>query len=1078
MIDAFNLIDSYEEEKKKKKKNEIKTIYSKQDQELLDWATSYKAPETKKEQPKVEPPKQSIFQKAKDTVSSAISGAVNLGKNVLKTLDTDVMLFGKPQTLSPIPEPVKRPEAIRMSDEDYIKVVPEIEKLKLDTVKRIDQAEKELQAVKSGRPGIFAKPSDKGADNAMREVQLSEELPQLKKQLSIYDQFLGKEQIDRGFVQALWEGIKNPGEMVIPFAKDVKSIDNLVKQYDTVQAYKSGEKLNNYQQSVIKTMQAEAINKLIDKGLGYKVGEVVTNLPHYMLEFAMTGGVFNIAKAGTTKIIGKVAQETMPQVATNIVSSSIGAIAQNTALVPQWSNRTLEYMIPQYELVQGKSGDKLIQKIGGEDDFKTALKKGYLSNLVETATERIGVVVEKPTDFIMKAVLSKFGAKTGAKTVSELMKLAEKAGWNGIVGEVFEEEVGEVLQAPIDQRKYYNPFTTKEGQERLLVETLGIGAFGGIGGVADVTISKVAENQKKAGNVINLPVENTVKEKQVISDNNNLNIKGLDATTNSKIEDLNNADIANPIEEGKERVYQSTSKGLSSNYVFKTPQELAQYKNNVTAPEEEFKYIDVDPKNLEAVEGKPGVFKITNKNSVPQQGSIEQLAEEKAGFKPGIRKQFDTALFNKNAEEVKRLLPEVPEEYKKRFESDINNLIEKKPKIKKEIIIKQANDLIESGSKVLEEQKAKNDEINTKLQNYSSEDLRKIASIKKMTQSKEGQAGDIETLYKKNPQLVSDVVNAVRVATNDYLNDTKLTDEQALDIALKLPNKTDINKSTPEEIKQARQLLKENSISIFEDKTKPQTQEEFEKQFNEANATLPGSEDQSRLSKKEAERLYKNIDTLRSVESKKELPTGGSNKGDTVFSPQEPVGTGKLRKSQAYQRVIDRLDKEVREDVSYNKLILKKDAEDSMRLVMENPKKAYLVAKGLDAAPKGMTETAISIALADRAGAEGNYKLQAELEASRSLRQTRRGQEIVSERGRFDENSPYTYIRQLIDMRMQEAGKSLTEGIEKGIKKPKAYKSRVTERVDQQVRQISQRMNFEEAKIQSAQEIIDSLICT
>jgi hypothetical protein len=92
---------------------------------------------------------------------------------------------------------------------------------------------------------------------------------------------------------------------------------------------------------------------------------------------------------------------------------------------------------------------------------------------------------------------------------------------------------------------------------------------------------------------------------------NKLNIKGLDETTNTKIEELNQKDISNPVEEDKVRVYQAISPNNTTDWAFKTPEQLAQFKNNVTAPEEEFKMVDVLPEQIQQAEGKPeGVYRI------------------------------------------------------------------------------------------------------------------------------------------------------------------------------------------------------------------------------------------------------------------------------------------------------------------------------------------------------------------------------------------------------------------------------------------------------------------------------------
>lgn len=55
--------------------------------------------------------------------------------------------------------------------------------------------------------------------------------------------------------------------------------------------------------------------------------------------------------------------------------------------------------------------------------------------------------------------------------------------------------------------------------------------------------------------------------------------------------------------------------------------------------------------------------------------SIEQIIEKRGGWEHGMRAKFDKALLEKNAAEVKRLLPRVPQEYLKRFSERISKLL-------------------------------------------------------------------------------------------------------------------------------------------------------------------------------------------------------------------------------------------------------------------------------------------------------------------------------------------------------------------------------------------------------------------
>lgn len=205
----------------------------------------------------------------------------------------------------------------------------------------------------------------------------------------------------------------------------------------------------------------------------------------------------------------------------------------------------------------------------------------------------------------------------------------------------------------------------------------------------------------------------------------------------------------------------------------------------------------------------------------------------------------------------------------------------------------------------------------------------------------------------------------------------------------------------------------------------------------------------------------------------------GDEPGTELRDDQAPVGEGKVRESEAYRKVRDRLEEATQQDVNYNRLNLAQDAENAMKFISKDPQAALRVAFGLEAPPVGQTETAISIALADKAGRDGNYKLQSQLESSRSLRQTRRGQEIVSERGRFKDDSPYQYMRELLDRRLKDIGHSVKSDIvDQFNKKVSSAKQKAVDIIDKKTDELVQRIKKrDKKKIELAQDIISKLTC-
>lgn len=123
--------------------------------------------------------------------------------------------------------------------------------------------------------------------------------------------------------------------------------------------------------------------------------------------------------------------------------------------------------------------------------------------------------------------------------------------------------------------------------------------------------------------------------------------------------------------------------------------------------------------------------------------------------------------------------------------------------------------------------------------------------------------------------------------------------------------------------------------------------------------------------------------------------------------------------SRAFDRAKARLQEQFQFDTTYTTVKIADEMAKAMEVVAQNPDYAKKVALGLEEAPLDVTDTAISLAVAESAKEKGDYQLQADSEKERSLRQSRRGQEIVMEKGRVDENSSDYFIKQVLDRRKE-----------------------------------------------------------
>lgn len=365
--------------------------------------------------------------------------------------------------------------------------------------------------------------------------QLADLLQENKETLQLLKEYSGEVETKGGFLSGLTSAMKDPEEAYktfVPFGGDIYA--TLETVHDAKEINKiynkiaNGEKLTITERAFYQEYKNQILSEMIKKGVGYEIGKTIASLPKYALEFAITGGIATgiakglgrvgtksaltktletASKAGVRKTIGTISRKEAKEIGVDLVRSSI-ANAGRTGIgfAPTVSRKTAEFMSDDMALLQGENGDLVVQKVGEGDSFWKALAKAYASTYVEVGAESVGILanvplartksgvmgilgrhITEPDKFLQKAILAKFATKRGLVSSESISKLASKVGWNGVIEEVFEEETTELLQAPIEERKYYAPWTP-QGMERLLVETLAIGAFGGLARVAQAPI--------------------------------------------------------------------------------------------------------------------------------------------------------------------------------------------------------------------------------------------------------------------------------------------------------------------------------------------------------------------------------------------------------------------------------------------------------------------------------------------------------------------------------------------------------------------------------------------------------------
>lgn len=269
-----------------------------------------------------------------------------------------------------------------------------------------------------------------------------------------------------GFFESVGQRFRQNPAFMVPFVSSAPDIDRIAELYTAAKAIETGTATEDDTDLVIRFGRLAEASERRGTSLMGDVAGVLAELPSFAVEFAATGGVYSGAKVAAEKTIrgalrkalgGKVAS-----VARKVVGAAAGAGAQAAVSAPlRVAENTLERMTPGVRISRDEAGAlKAVVEDSG-DGFAEAFVKSVGNAYVETLSERTGVVLEKAVAPLKAAVVSRWfrlnPENTTAKLLGKLQGAARAAGWNGILGEMFEERVGEVLRTPIEGYKRPTP---------------------------------------------------------------------------------------------------------------------------------------------------------------------------------------------------------------------------------------------------------------------------------------------------------------------------------------------------------------------------------------------------------------------------------------------------------------------------------------------------------------------------------------------------------------------------------------------------------------------------------------------
>jgi hypothetical protein len=208
-----------------------------------------------------------------------------------------------------------------------------------------------------------------------------------------------------------------------------------------------------------------------------KTAEILTALPATAGEFALTGGAYRLTKAATMNLL----RQSTKRAITRGVGTVAGAAAQTLADPIANVRDTIKNMTPGIKITatqEGELGYVLDPKVA--DDFIPAINKAFGSNFVEKFSERTGAGLDDSIGWLKKRMFKEAFEHAPAMGVQGfLSKVGKATGWNGVLGEMFEERVGEVMKAGLGIEEYKAP-----SFEQLVAEFMAFSVPGTPGQVA------------------------------------------------------------------------------------------------------------------------------------------------------------------------------------------------------------------------------------------------------------------------------------------------------------------------------------------------------------------------------------------------------------------------------------------------------------------------------------------------------------------------------------------------------------------------------------------------------------------
>lgn len=426
--------------------------------------------------------------------------------------------------------------------------------------------------------------------------------------------------------------------LLSPLAKDffTAGVTEMARQYNILDI------VNKYREEGVNSLTEEervslgaygmlAMASQEPNSVAYNVGSGVAEMIPYMVQFALTGGVGNLAKGATQELLKVGTKKGIKKAIAQGTAYAVGAAARTplmTMTQEEFARRRVGEIQP--ELTDEGLEGKPIE--GTEETVGEAAYKAFSTTFAEVFTEELGGAVTKP----LGKLANKIGFNNLVKNLDNtvIAKVKDAVKFNGIVGEYSEELMNSYLQAALTgDQKLSEVWDGKEQLETALtVSTVGALFMG-----------------------TNAITSKRNKDKIELVDNRNKSLENIDEQYRDEVQKISKIeDIEEKSTVMEQYIYEKNLEGDQLNNIV----DYLMYDNAVTS-------MDIAEQEMQSeadLETPETIKKEETAETIPEEKEAVKTEEIKPEAEPKIGEEV---IQEKDVEEIK----EEPTEYDK-FKDD------------------------------------------------------------------------------------------------------------------------------------------------------------------------------------------------------------------------------------------------------------------------------------------------------------------------------------------------------------------------------------------------------------------------